>query len=71
MACPAHVAAAMAKPEVKALAASIGLQSVAEQKESMGICFIGKRKFGPFRKACAFWTTSISPGRGGGIRLDP
>ena len=50
----------MAKPEVKALAATIGLQSIAEQKESMGICFIGKRKFGPFLES---YTEQRPPGK--------
>lgn len=33
---------------MKALAKQIGLPDVAVKKESMGICFIGKRKFSPF-----------------------
>ncbi len=37
----------MQKKEVKALAKKAGLP-VAEKKESMGICFIGKRDFKPF-----------------------
>jgi tRNA-specific 2-thiouridylase len=38
---------AMEKKEVKALAKKAGLPN-AEKKESMGICFIGKRDFKPF-----------------------
>uniref|UniRef100_A0A8C4Q8M1 Mitochondrial tRNA-specific 2-thiouridylase 1 n=1 Tax=Eptatretus burgeri TaxID=7764 RepID=A0A8C4Q8M1_EPTBU len=36
------------KPEVRKLAASAGLQHTLHRKESAGICFIGKRKFGDF-----------------------
>lgn len=38
----------MIKSEVKQLANRIGLTSIAQKRESTGICFIGKRKFGDF-----------------------
>lgn len=38
------------KPAVKRLAAEMGLQKVATKRESMGICFIGKRAFGSFMR---------------------
>lgn len=38
----------MLKPEVKQLAHDLGLPNIAAQKESMGICFIGKRRFDSF-----------------------
>lgn len=38
----------MAKEDVKALARSRGFKDIAAQKESMGICFIGKRNFRSF-----------------------
>eukprot|EP00049_Salpingoeca_infusionum_P012797 m.237618 g.237618 ORF g.237618 m.237618 type:complete len:389 (-) comp15276_c0_seq2:1603-2769(-) len=38
----------LAKGEVKALARDVGLAAVADQPESMGLCFIGKRNFGDF-----------------------
>lgn len=38
----------MMKSEVKNLANKIGLESIAEKRESTGICFIGKRKFSDF-----------------------
>ncbi|XP_062617718.1 mitochondrial tRNA-specific 2-thiouridylase 1-like isoform X1 [Saccostrea cucullata] len=36
------------KSEVKQIASEIGLQKIARKKESMGICFVGKRKFPSF-----------------------
>ncbi|KAA0183408.1 tRNA 5-methylaminomethyl-2-thiouridylate methyltransferase [Fasciolopsis buskii] len=36
------------KPIVKEIAAEIGLQSIAVRRESMGMCFIGKRRFSDF-----------------------
>lgn len=39
---------AMLKKDVKRLADDIGLKSIVKKRESMGICFIGKRKFGEF-----------------------
>lgn len=39
---------AMLKSEVKKLATEIGLESFARKKESMGICFVGKRSFQDF-----------------------
>lgn len=36
------------KSEVKQMAAEIGLQQIVKKRESMGICFIGKRKFSDF-----------------------
>lgn len=36
------------KSEVKQIASEIGLNKIAEKKESMGICFIGKRNFKEF-----------------------
>eukprot|EP00729_Bicosta_minor_P026091 gene26091-3359_t len=38
----------MLKPEVKQLAHDLGLPNIAAQKESMGICFIGKRRLDSF-----------------------
>ncbi|KAL9704211.1 hypothetical protein quinque_007729 [Culex quinquefasciatus] len=38
----------MMKREVKALAAEVGLEAFARKKESMGICFVGKRSFQDF-----------------------
>lgn len=38
----------MMKPEIKRLAADIGLTRIVKKRESMGICFIGKRKFSDF-----------------------
>ncbi|VDD74187.1 unnamed protein product [Mesocestoides corti] len=38
----------LTKPEVKKIATSIGLERIAKRRESMGICFIGKRNFGDF-----------------------
>lgn len=38
----------LSKPDVVALAREAGLHEVADQRESMGICFIGKRRFGDF-----------------------
>lgn len=38
----------MVKSKVKELAKQIGLESIAQKRESTGICFIGKRKFGDF-----------------------
>lgn len=38
----------MYKCDVKALAARLGLKDVAAQKESMGMCFVGKRKLSAF-----------------------
>lgn len=38
----------MMKSEVKKLASEIGLDSIAQKRESTGICFIGKRKFSDF-----------------------
>ena len=38
----------MLKPDVKAVATNLGLPAVAAQKESMGICFVGKRRLGAF-----------------------
>jgi tRNA U34 2-thiouridine synthase MnmA/TrmU len=38
----------MHKPQVKALALAAGLPQVAQQKESMGICFVGRRPFAQF-----------------------
>lgn len=38
----------MLKSQVKQLANDIGLQPIAEKRESTGICFIGKRKFSYF-----------------------
>lgn len=38
----------MLKKDVKCLADDIGLKSIARKRESMGICFIGKRKFSEF-----------------------
>lgn len=38
----------MLKSEVKQLANSIGLAPIAQKRESIGICFIGKRKFSDF-----------------------
>jgi tRNA (5-methylaminomethyl-2-thiouridylate)-methyltransferase len=40
--------AELAKPEVKELARAHGFAEVASQKESMGVCFIGKRAFPDF-----------------------
>lgn len=39
------------KAQVKETATRIGMHSIAQQKESMGICFIGKRKMGPFLRS--------------------
>lgn len=39
---------AMFKSQVKQLAHEIGLESIAQKRESTGICFIGKRKFSDF-----------------------
>lgn len=36
------------KSEVKQIASEIGLQRIAKKKESMGICFVGKRDFPSF-----------------------
>lgn len=36
------------KSEVKTIAADNGLKKIATKKESMGICFIGNRKFQDF-----------------------
>ncbi|KAF7249207.1 hypothetical protein EG68_08529 [Paragonimus skrjabini miyazakii] len=36
------------KPTVKRIAAEIGLQAIAARRESMGMCFIGKRRFSDF-----------------------
>ncbi|KAK3102451.1 hypothetical protein FSP39_011453, partial [Pinctada imbricata] len=36
------------KTDVKKYAAEIGLEKIAKKRESMGICFIGKRKFASF-----------------------
>ncbi|XP_053659457.1 mitochondrial tRNA-specific 2-thiouridylase 1 [Anopheles marshallii] len=36
------------KPQVKQMANEIGLESFARKKESMGICFVGKRSFQQF-----------------------
>lgn len=37
------------KPTVKRIAAENGLRDAAERKESMGLCYVGKRKdFGEF-----------------------
>lgn len=36
------------KPEVKQIAIENGLEKIAKKKESMGICFIGNRKFQDF-----------------------
>ncbi|KAF6776500.1 hypothetical protein AHF37_04381 [Paragonimus kellicotti] len=36
------------KPTVKKIAADIGLQAIAARRESMGMCFIGKRRFSDF-----------------------
>lgn len=38
----------MLKSDVKRLAGEAGLTAAAERKESMGICFVGKRKFDDF-----------------------
>ena len=38
----------MLKRDVKALAASLGFPELSAQKESMGMCFVGKRKFAQF-----------------------
>lgn len=38
----------MPKSEVKRLAIQIGLESIAQKRESVGICFIGKRRFSDF-----------------------
>lgn len=38
----------MVKSDVKQLANRIGLASIAQKRESTGICFIGKRKFSDF-----------------------
>ncbi|XP_052283082.1 mitochondrial tRNA-specific 2-thiouridylase 1-like isoform X2 [Dreissena polymorpha] len=38
----------MMKSEVKKIARSAGLDRIADRRESMGICFIGKRKFQEF-----------------------
>ncbi|XP_055308376.1 mitochondrial tRNA-specific 2-thiouridylase 1-like [Sitodiplosis mosellana] len=38
----------MLKSDVKRLAHQIGLESIAQKRESTGICFIGKRKFSDF-----------------------
>lgn len=38
----------MLKSEVKRLAHEIGLEAIAQKRESTGICFIGKRKFSDF-----------------------
>jgi len=40
----------MNKSQVKQIARESGLPHVLQKKESMGICFIGKRDFGPFLK---------------------
>uniref|UniRef100_A0A182ILX9 tRNA-5-taurinomethyluridine 2-sulfurtransferase n=1 Tax=Anopheles atroparvus TaxID=41427 RepID=A0A182ILX9_ANOAO len=39
---------ALMKPQVKRLATEVGLESFARKKESMGICFVGKRTFQQF-----------------------
>ncbi|XP_048740130.2 mitochondrial tRNA-specific 2-thiouridylase 1-like isoform X2 [Ostrea edulis] len=36
------------KSEVKHIASEVGLQRIARKRESMGICFVGKRKFPTF-----------------------
>lgn len=40
----------MMKSEVRRIAAEVGLESYAKKKESMGICFVGKRSFQDFIK---------------------
>ncbi|XP_041782506.1 mitochondrial tRNA-specific 2-thiouridylase 1 [Anopheles merus] len=39
---------ALTKPQVKQLAIEVGLEAYARKKESMGICFVGKRSFQQF-----------------------
>nr|VZI26161.1 unnamed protein product [Spirometra erinaceieuropaei] len=38
----------LTKPVVKKIAKEIGLEKIVARRESMGICFIGKRKFRDF-----------------------
>ncbi|XP_049539557.1 mitochondrial tRNA-specific 2-thiouridylase 1 [Anopheles darlingi] len=38
----------LTKPQVKRLASEVGLDAYARKKESMGICFVGKRSFQQF-----------------------
>lgn len=40
--------------QVREMAARAGL-SVADKKDSTGICFVGKRKFGDFIEQCVYW----------------
>uniref|UniRef100_A0A5K3EPU7 tRNA-5-taurinomethyluridine 2-sulfurtransferase n=1 Tax=Mesocestoides corti TaxID=53468 RepID=A0A5K3EPU7_MESCO len=51
----------LTKPEVKKIATSIGLERIAKRRESMGICFIGKRNFGDFiDKVCKILLNTIA-----------
>ncbi|KAL5112900.1 Mitochondrial tRNA-specific 2-thiouridylase 1 [Taenia crassiceps] len=52
------------KSKVKEIAASAGLERIAKRKESMGICFIGKRNF------CDFIDKYVEPRRGLVIELE-
>lgn len=52
------------KSEVKRIAKEIGLQAIAEKRESMGICFIGKRKFNEFM------SEYVSPLEGEFVNID-
>ncbi|TGZ58744.1 hypothetical protein CRM22_009457 [Opisthorchis felineus] len=38
----------LVKPVVKQIATDVGLSSIAKRRESMGMCFIGKRRFSEF-----------------------
>ena len=54
------------KDVVKKMARSIGLEWVADKKESMGICFVGKRKDG-FQ---SFIDEYVTPSKGDFIDID-
>lgn len=46
--CTMFPVGSMLKKDVKQMAIDIGLESIAQKRESTGICFIGKRKFSDF-----------------------